>query len=64
MYLSSKNTTIADADRAAMRRRPPVTLASWKRDAQADDDIVIKSKASQLPTVKQESTPASSPQTD
>lgn len=64
MFRSPTSSTLTDADRAAMRRRPPVTLASWKRDAQADDDIVIKSKAIQLPTVTQESSPASSPQTD
>lgn len=54
MSRSPKSSTLTDADRAAMRRRPPVTLASWKRDAQADDDIVIKSNKNHPPQVNQE----------
>lgn len=64
MYRSSTSTTITDADRAAMRRRSPVTLASWKRDAQADDDILNRSKTIPRTDVKKEQIPLTFNQDD
>lgn len=42
MYQSRKNLGYTAEDHAAFQRRPPTTLASWKRDRQADDEIIRK----------------------
>ena len=48
-YRSNQVSGLTDADRAAMRRRLPMTLARWKSDAKADDDIIAKFKSSNSP---------------
>lgn len=42
MFQSRKNLGYTAEDHAAFQRRPPTTLASWKRDGQADDEIIRK----------------------
>lgn len=42
MHHSRKNLGYTAEDHAAFHRRPSATLASWKRDAHSDDEIIRK----------------------